>query len=237
MRGLIVIGTDTEVGKTVCTAVLAAGLVAHGHDVGVMKPVACGGDEDSRTLIAAAGLRDDISKITPFLYEDPVSPHLAAERAGRPLDQSEIVTSAQRLAQEHDILLVEGVGGLLVPLDRETLLPTLLKALGMPLVVVARTGVGTINHTLLTLSEVHRRTLPLAGILFNRLDPDVDPEVENDNIRTITEMAKSPSLGVVPHNGELSRAEADTANGSCLDTLRSMSNNLNWERIECTLNT
>ena len=151
--------------------------------------------------------------------------------------QSEILTCAQQLAENHEILLVEGVGGLLVPLDRETLLPVLLEALGLPLVIVARTGVGTINHTLLTVNEIHRRTLPLAGILFNRVDPDVNPEVENDNIRTVTEISKSPCLGVVPHNKEIFQAEADTADSGCLDQLKNMSNNLNWERIECTLNT
>lgn len=235
MHGLMIVGTDTEVGKTVCTAVLAAGLRARGHDVGVMKPLACGGDEDTRTLMAAAESSDDPSLVTPYLFTDPVSPHLASERAGRGVSLDTILDAARVLAGRHDLLVVEGVGGLMVPLRRGLLLPSLLARLPVPVMLVSRTGVGTINHSLLTIGALRELGHPPIGTLFCRSDPDVDVEVERDNIRTIEEFSGIPSLGCVPYDEGVVLPADDEAKAVWRATLVDMAKNINLERIECAI--
>ncbi len=236
MKGLFVLGTDTEVGKTVGTSVLAAGLCARGHDAGVMKPFASGGDEDRRMLMAAARVDDDPALVTPYLFANPVSPHLAAERENRTIDLGHVRQTIESLASKHDFLLIEGVGGVMVPLTRETFLLEFVAGIGLPVILVARTGVGTINHSLLSIEAIRRSGIPLLGIVFNRTNPDTDPDVERDNIRVITEKGQTESLGVIPYSDLFLNPESALQDYSVLrDALLHAGQNLEWDKIECAL--
>ncbi|MEA2395946.1 MAG: dethiobiotin synthetase, partial [Solirubrobacteraceae bacterium] len=153
MRGVFVTGTDTGVGKTVLAAALAAALRAAGVDVAAFKPAVTGLEEpepgrpaDHELLAAAAGRPPD--EVAPDRFGPPVSPHLAAELAGTPLDPASLVAAARALRA--DVVVAEGVGGLLVPLTLGVTVRDLAVELGWPVVVAARPGLGTISHSLLT---------------------------------------------------------------------------------------
>lgn len=237
MRGIMILGTDTDVGKTVCTAVLAAGLTERGFHVGIIKPFTCGGDRDPQTLRIAAGVSDPLDEIAPNLFADPVSPHLAAERSNEIIDLDRTVQHVHRLGRRYEVLLMEGVGGLLVPLTRQTLFPEFMERVPLPVVVVARTGVGTINHTLLTIHELQRRAAAIAGIVFNRIDPTVDPAVEQDNMRTIADFTGVPVLGRLDFHIELQSIATNNGNGlyDWRKRLCQIGENLAWEQITCVL--
>lgn len=172
MRGCFVTGTDTGVGKSVLTAAIAAALTAAGERVAAFKPVITGTDEepdplwppDDELLAAAAG--GDAGAIAPLRFGPPVSPHFAAELASRPIDLAELAAVAQAAGAAADVLVVEGVGGLLVPLDPPRTIRDFAVALGLPLIVAARPGLGTINHTLLTLEAARAAGLHVAGVVF-----------------------------------------------------------------------
>jgi dethiobiotin synthetase len=145
LRGVFVTATDTGVGKTYLSGAIAARLRAEGLRVGVAKPVVTGLDEP--------GPHDHelLGAVTAATFGPPVSPHLAAELAGTALDPAALVAAAREAAAGNDAVVVEGVGGLLVPLTRDRTVRDLARELGLPLVVAARPGLGTINHTRLTL--------------------------------------------------------------------------------------
>ena len=173
-RGLFVTGTDTGVGKTVVAGAIAAALRARGERVAAYKPVVTGLDEtpapgwprDHELLAAAAGV--PAATVTPHVFGPPVSPHLAAELAGTELDVDAMVVAASAAAAEAraEVLVCEGVGGLLVPLTETHTVRDLAVALGFPLVVAARPGLGTISHTLLTLEAARAAALRVAGVVI-----------------------------------------------------------------------
>ena len=169
MRGLFVTGTDTGVGKTVLAAALAAALRAGGVDVAAFKPVVTGLDEpedgrpaDDQLLAAAAGRRAD--EVTGQRFGPAVSPHLAAELAGTVLDPAALVGAARALRA--DVVIAEGVGGLLVPLTLGYTIRDLAVDLGWPLVVAARPGLGTINHSLLTIEAARAAGLDVRAVVL-----------------------------------------------------------------------
>lgn len=174
MRGLFVTGSDTGAGKTVVAGAIVAALRARGVRVAAYKPVVTGLDEpaepgwprDHELLAAVAGA--SVEAVAPHRFGPPVSPHLAAELAGVALDVEAMVVAASAAAAEAgaDVLVVEGVGGLLVPLTRDRTVRDLAVALGFPLVVAARPGLGTINHTLLTLEAARAAGLAVAGVVM-----------------------------------------------------------------------
>jgi dethiobiotin synthetase len=174
MRGLFVTGTDTGAGKTVVAGAIVAALRGRGERVAAYKPVVTGLDEpaepgwprDHELLAAAAGT--SAAAVAPHTFGPPVSPHLAAELAGVELDLDAMVVAASAAAAEADatVLVAEGVGGLLVPLTREHTVRDLAVALGFPLVVAARPGLGTINHTLLTLEAARAAGLTVAAVVM-----------------------------------------------------------------------
>lgn len=161
-RGYFVTATDTAVGKTVVTAGLATALRARGRDVAVFKPVQSGALADDPSGDAALLGADCI-----YAFSAPLAPLVAARAEGRTIALEPIVKRAEELAREHELLLVEGAGGLLVPLAEDLDLADLAVALGLPLVVVARAGLGTVNHTLLTIEAARVRGLELAGVILN----------------------------------------------------------------------
>ena len=157
--GLFITATDTGVGKTVVANALIHYLRSNGANVGAFKPVESGGREDSTALLEATGADDGIELVNPYSFKTPISPHQAAEEEGRSIEIPVILDAFARLKERHDFIIVEGAGGLLVPLSKSCLYPDLMSALGLPLLVISRAAVGTINHTLLTVK--HARSLGL----------------------------------------------------------------------------
>ena len=170
MRGVFVTGTGTEVGKTVVAAVIARAHAAAGERVAVFKPAVSGlseGGEPDHALLrraAASGQSDD--EIAPYRYDPPVSPHLGAELAGERIEPRRLVDAAQAAAERGDFLVGEGVGGLLVPLTLGYLVRDLARELALPLVIAASPGLGTINHTLMTIQAARAVGLDLAAVVL-----------------------------------------------------------------------
>ena len=205
MHGLFIVGTDTQVGKTYVTAGIARALRAAGRPVRVCKPVATGAEvidgrllaEDTRLLAAAAG-DDNYEAITPWSFPEPVAPPVAARRHGVELTLDALEAAVRRRSDPGAMLLVEGVGGLLCPLtDRETVADLAIR-LKMPLVVVTRRSLGTLNHTLLTLEAAAQRRLPVFGVVVNEVTPP-DSLAEETNVAELRRRIKEPILAVVPH--------------------------------------
>lgn len=183
-RGVFVTGTDTGVGKTLVGVTLVRALVARGMRVGVMKPCETGvGEEgplDAIALRAAAGDRQPLDEVCPVALPLPAAPAVAAHAVGRTLHPEDWCRRAGDLAQTHDFVLVEGAGGLLVPIAPGWCMADLAQHAGLPLLVVARARLGTINHVLLTLEAARARGLVLAGVVLSHGDgPLSDADEEN----------------------------------------------------------
>ncbi|MEA2410913.1 MAG: dethiobiotin synthetase [Thermoleophilaceae bacterium] len=191
LRGLFVTGTDTEVGKTVVAASVCAALAARGERVAAFKPVVTGLDEepgewprDHELLARVASAGQTPDQVAPLTFGPPVSPHYAAEQAGRGIEPLELAAAARAAAEGADALICEGVGGLLVPLTAGYLIRDLALDLDLPLLVAARPGLGTINHTLLTLEAARAAGLEVAAVVFTPW-PAEPSGMERSNRETI----------------------------------------------------
>ena len=190
MRGVFVTGTDTEVGKTIVASTIAATLSERGERVAVFKPVLTGLDEfgdelpDHDRLRISARSRQRPQEIAPYRFKPPSSPHLAAEAAGTRVKPDILLACASRAGLAGDVLVAEGVGGLMVPLTDGYLVRDLAVELGLPLVVVARPGLGTINHTLMTLECARSVGLKVAAVVLTPW-PDAPGSIERSNRETI----------------------------------------------------
>lgn len=220
LPGLFITGTDTAVGKTFIAAAIVRGLVAEGRRVGVLKPLASGGlpddgdglrFEDAERLRAALG--DDpapiaIERIAPLRFAAPLAPAVAARLEGVTLSFPDIVDrtrSALEWWEQRgvDLMIAEGVGGLLCPIADAATVADLAVALDYPLIVVARRGLGTLNHTLLTLEAARRRGLRIAGVVLNADGPDSNPLAEATNpVELARWLGTIPMLGVIPHHAD-----------------------------------
>ncbi len=169
MPGVFVTGTDTDAGKTVVSCALIRALRAGGLDIGGMKPIETGvgeaGPLDGQALQAAAGGGDPLELVCPLRFALPAAPNVAAAAEGRSIELDRVREAYDALGARHDAMLVEGAGGLLVPVDDRMDMGDLSRWLGLPLVLVARAALGTINHTLLSLAEIERRGLELAAVV------------------------------------------------------------------------
>lgn len=200
-RGVFVTGTDTGVGKSAVAAGLARVLRRRGVAVGVMKPAASGvpPDEDLELLRSAAGAESEaLDLLSPLRFRDPLAPAAAAEREGRRVDRGAVLAAFRALADAHPFLVVEGVGGLLVPLSWEWRAADLAADLGLPLLVVARLGLGTLNHAALTLEAARTRGLRVLGlVLVPERDGPPDLAMET-NPSALRRMGCGPILGTLP---------------------------------------
>lgn len=204
-RGLFFTGTDTGVGKTLVTATVAHILNQQGRPFRVCKPVATEAhwtenrwlNEDTVRLAKAAGLTGNLDSVTPWAFPDPVAPPVAARRQGVRLELPAIVEAVRHQGRDDQAVLVEGVGGLLCPLTETATVADLAAALGLPLVVVARQSLGTLNHTLLTLEAARRRGLMVAGVVVNAAQP-VRTLAEQTNVEELLRWLQVPLLAVVP---------------------------------------
>jgi dethiobiotin synthetase len=200
-RGLFVTGTDTGVGKTLIAAGLLRLARRQGRTPIPFKPVETGCDPepaDARRLWRAATPPIPVDAVCLHALALPAAPALAAAAAGGRIDLIAVADRAHALGQKGDFLLVEGAGGLLVPYADGETTADLAARIGLPLLVVGRMALGTINHVALTLAEAARRRLPIAGCILNRTEPEVGPH-ESGNIDLIATLTGRRPLGVVEH--------------------------------------
>jgi len=200
MSGVFVTGTGTGVGKTVLAAVIAHALNSGGRSVAVFKPALTGlaeeGEADHELLRRAAGSDQSDDGIAPYRFGPALSPHLAAAQAGVEIDPALLVRLAQLAAERTDALVCEGVGGLLVPLRHDYLVRDLARDLALPLVIAASPGLGSINHTLLTLEAARSAALEVACVVLTPW-PAAPGEIERSNRETIEALGDLP-VGVLP---------------------------------------
>ena len=191
LRGAFVTGTGTEVGKTAVAAAMARTAAGSGQRVAVFKPAVSGLDEggeaDHELLRRAAGSGQSDDEIAPYRFGPAVSPHLAAELAGTPIEPRVVLEAARAAAENADLLVCEGVGGFLVPLTPGWLVRDLARELDLPVVVAAQPGLGAINHTLLTLESVRAAGLRAVAVVLTPW-PTEPSELERSNRETIASL-------------------------------------------------
>ena len=209
MRGVFVTGTDTGVGKSVVAAAICAALAARGDRVAAFKPAVSGLDDepgefgyDHELLASAASAGQQPEEVAPWRFGPPLSPHLAAELVGERIEPAQLVEAARA----HELLVCEGVGGLMVPITPGYLVRDLAIDLELPLVVAARTGLGTINHTLLTVEAARAAGLRVAGVVMTPW-PEDPTEMERSNRATVERLADVRVSGL-PNTSRDGLAEA-----------------------------
>jgi len=207
MTGIFITGTDTEVGKTVVACALASWCRRQGINVGVMKPIATGGrrrrvagrkrlvSDDALALAEAAGAQDPIELINPICFEEPLAPLTAAKRCGKTIRLAPVLQAFQELGRRHDVLIVEGIGGLLVPLTWSLRVSDLIRRLRLPVVLVCRPDLGTLNHTLLSLDCARQSRISVRGLVVN---PTRKPSKGASGIAQRTNPQLLRRLGGVP---------------------------------------
>jgi dethiobiotin synthetase len=200
MRGLFVTATDTGVGKTILSAALLAAMAAAGEQVRAHKPVVTGLEESSGSWPADHELLASVARMTPeqvapLRFGPAVSPHLAAQLAGERIDPADLVARARAAGNDEGTLIVEGVGGLLAPLADDYTVRDLAISLGLPLLIAARPGLGTINHTLLTLQTARAGGLDVRAVVLTPW-PAQPSEMELSNHDTIARMGDIEVVGL-----------------------------------------
>jgi dethiobiotin synthetase len=207
MIPIFITGTDTGIGKTVVSCGLAAfAALRKGLDVGVMKPLEAGltlhGKDlmpwDAVLLKAASGSRDDLSLINPYCFKSPLAPETASELEHVQIDLEMLDRVYNRLREAHQVLFIEGAGGILVPISRNFFYVDLMKRWNVRALVVARLGLGTINHTLLTCARLKREAIPVAGVILNDNEGKTDLATRT-NPEILARYLDVPLLGCFPH--------------------------------------
>ncbi len=234
-KGFFVTGTDTGVGKTIITAALVKAAHLLGFKACGMKPIETGcrtavssqsaAGSKEKTLIPSDGmfLRDiagsdeSLDLIAPVRFEKPLAPLPASEIEGIPLDLEKIKNAFLDLAEKYDAVVVEGIGGLLVPILRDYFVLDLAREFGLPLIVVARPGLGTINHTLLTVNYAKKEGLDVAGIIINYARPPDGVPAEATNPDIIKQISPVPIMGVFPYLKDLKSTTIEKAAAKNLD--------------------
>jgi dethiobiotin synthetase len=202
MKNYFITGTDTGVGKTHVTALLLAELRRRGIRAAAMKPIACGRDgrHDAEQYGALMNHEQPLDVMNPVYLRHPLAPIVAAKLECRRIDLRQIHSAFRLLSSVYRPVLVEGAGGLLVPIKRDYFVGDLARDLKLPVIIVARLGLGTINHTLLTVRQAQAMGLQVAGIVLNDTTGHRGL-AERTNIKVIPELTGVPLLGVVPHGG------------------------------------
>ncbi|TKB75433.1 MAG: dethiobiotin synthase [Nitrospira sp.] len=215
MGGCFITGTDTGVGKTVVTAGLAHWLVARHHAVGVMKPVETGwptarpGRSDAARLRAACGLDAPLERVCPYRFSAPLAPYGAARQAHTTIRTSVIRRAFAALRRRYPLMLVEGAGGILVPVTKTTTMIDLMCDLELPVLVVGQSGLGGINQALLTLETLRARRIPILALMLNRTSAarGIRSRLqEQSTVRLLKERVGVPVLGPVRYLTRLGRS-------------------------------
>jgi dethiobiotin synthetase len=206
-KGFFITGTDTGVGKTLITGALILGLRLLGVRACGMKPVETGclreGDlllpSDGMFIKTIAHMEESLHLISPCCFEKPLAPLTASQIEGTKIDLTKIVKAYAQLGGKYDAVIVEGIGGLLVPLKQDYSVLDLVKEFGLPLIVVSRPGLGTLNHTMLTVNYAIKEGLAVAGIIINYHYPPEDTLAEETNPETLKQISPAPVIGVFPY--------------------------------------
>ena len=230
-KGVFITGTDTEVGKTLIAGGLARLFSNMGINVGVMKPVETGGEykkgklvgKDTEYLIRMSKIQDTYSHINPYILQHPLAPYVAAKLEGKKIYKKKILASFRNLTNKYDFLIVEGCGGFLVPITSNYMISDLAGDMKLPVIVVARAELGSINHTLLTLDYTRRSGLKVIGIIINRTSRNIQIS-EKTNPQTIKTFGKVPILGVVPYTS--GRKNMDDVVNKYVDIKKILYNNI-----------
>ena len=220
MKNFFITGTDTDAGKTVLTSLLVGGFKALDMDVLPMKPAQTGCEDNIPDLdyICNVGninkTPELIKLMAPACFQSACSPHLAAEKEGKSISLDTLLDAFNSLKKIVPHVLVEGAGGLLVPLNRNETMIDLIRKFNLPTVIAARPGLGTINHTLLTIQTLKQSAISIAGVVFVHSNQEAEDFTTHDNIKTITEFGKTNFLGSIPFEPML-----DTTNPPCFNSL------------------
>jgi dethiobiotin synthetase len=201
--GLFITGTDTGVGKTVITAGLAMLLKSRCESVGVMKPIQTGCrngpfPNDAKILQWGAGSYDPLELVSPYRYRYPLAPLVAGRIERKKIRFPKILKAYLRLKQRHSFVLVEGIGGILVPITKEYRVLELIRLLNLPLLIVARSGLGSLNHTLLTVHQAKEAGIRVLAILLNNSQSQKPDLAEKTNPGVLTELTGLTVIGPVP---------------------------------------
>jgi dethiobiotin synthetase len=206
-NGIFITGTDTGVGKTFVSKGIATALRGLGIDVGVMKPAETGCSvrrgvlkpNDALSLMRASKVEDDLDLVNPYRFRAPLAPSVAAAQEGMSIDMRRIVASFRILEGRHTFMIVEGAGGIMVPLTARRSFLDLAARLDLPVLIVARPGLGTINHSLLTVMALRHRKVPIAGLVFNYGRKERPGMAERTNPAVVEERSAVPVIGIVRH--------------------------------------
>ncbi|MFM8812571.1 MAG: dethiobiotin synthase [Methylophilaceae bacterium] len=208
-RAMFVTGTDTDAGKTYISAALLRHFAAQSLRVVGMKPVASGATEldgvlhnsDVTQLRQASNVQADVRWINPYCFAPAIAPHIAAQQAGVTIDLQQIKQAYEQLCGMADVVVVEGAGGWLVPLNGQQTIADLAQLLDIPIVLVVRIRLGCINHALLSVADIQRRGLTLLGWVANCMEDEMP--VMQENIATLQQLIAAPCLTVVGHHGQV----------------------------------
>ena len=211
-RGIFITATDTGVGKTLVTSALVTHLTQRGIDVGVMKPVETGvsrsnkAQSDGARLRRAAGSHDPMAEVCPYVFRLPVAPLSAARAERKTIRVATILRAFHALRQKHDLVAVEGVGGVHVPITDSIDGLDLMQRMGLPVIVVGRSGLGGINHALLTLHALRQRKIPVVALVLNQLRSartKIARAQEQSTVTLLQRLAKVPLVGPVPYSSRI----------------------------------
>lgn len=204
-RGIFISGTDTSVGKTYVTCCIAYMLRSRGINVGVMKPFATSTDiyspkfrsEDTANLAKAANIQDKDDEINPTFFKIAASPFTASVITNEKVNMKDNLDAFSRLKEKHDFILVEGIGGIMVPLTSKHVLADFVKLTNLPVIIVASVKLGSINHTLLTVAACQKYSLPISGIVINRM-PSKPNDVQRLTPTIIRKLTNLPIISILP---------------------------------------
>lgn len=221
-KGFFVTGTDTGIGKTTVSCALLRAFAAQGEKVAGMKPIVAGSENgqwmDVEQLLAASNMHVSRQQINPYAFDPPISPHLAARQSGTEIDLLVIHYAYQQLSAKADVVIVEGAGGFLVPINDRRNGADLAKMLNLPVILVVGMRLGCLNHALLTAQAIQAAGLTLAGWVANCLDPQMS--VVAENIATLEQRLGCPLLGTLPF-----LRETDIAHSTGLLDTKILTNN------------
>ena len=218
-KGFFVTGTDTGVGKTIITAALIKTSNLLGFRACGMKPIETGCQREGGILIPSDGMliktvarmEETVNHISPCRFEKPLAPLPASEIEGISVDFEKIRKAYAELSQKYDVVIVEGIGGLLVPIRKDYFVLDLARDFGLPVIVVSRPGLGTINHTMLSVNYAIKEGLTVAGIIINYSQPPEGTPAEKTNPDVIKEISPVPIIGIFPYLNDLEETTIERA--------------------------
>ncbi|RJQ49862.1 MAG: dethiobiotin synthase [Nitrospiraceae bacterium] len=205
-KGIFIAGTDTGVGKTFVASGLIIAFRAAGNAVCPMKPIETGCisrkgqlvPEDALKLVQSAGIHESLDLVNPYRFRQPLAPAVASDLERTVIKKNKILSAYKQLSCKYDVMIVEGAGGIMAPVYKKYLFLDLIKDLNLPIAIVARAGLGTINHTLLTIKAAQSMGIDVTGVIVNNTSKSATDVSLKTNPRMIEKLSGRPVLGIVP---------------------------------------